>query len=207
MNFSRSSVLALLPLAALCVGCADGPVKPNPEAVAALRERYVLDAEPADAQTALDWRESQAGDAQPESADSGSDNENAPPSSQIVLVGQVGGMPNPWGKEHEPAFPWKEGQSTFFLVDPSTAAEFADHAAAEGLAHAEDCPFCSREAAEKTDAIAVVSFADEEGGDPAKIDTRDAFPIAEGDLVVVRGKWELIGDLLMIDADGIYRRP
>lgn len=199
----------LLPLLAfpllLLPGCADGPVKPDPAVMKSLREQYLLENEPADAVTPLDWREAREEPA----AEDGAPEEKPPAeeSKQVTLVGTVGGMPNPWGGENEPDFPWRKGQATFFLVDPSTVQEFASHAEAEGLEHAEDCPFCSREARNKTSSVAVVTFAStDDPKQPAAVDARDLFKLETGDLVVVHGEWLLKGDVLMVSADGLYKR-
>ncbi|QDV76289.1 hypothetical protein [Botrimarina mediterranea] len=199
---NRITLLPLLALPLLLLpGCADGPVKPDPEVVKSLRERYALETEPADAVTPLDWRE------QREAVDSEEEDEAAEEATPITLVGTVGGMPNPWGADNEPDFPWKKGQATFFLVDPSTVEEFASHAAAEGVEHAEDCPFCSREARNKTSSVAVVTFpSTEDPEQPAAVDARDLFKLEKGDLVVVHGQWTLKGDVLMVSADGLYKR-
>ena len=203
---TRFTLLPLLALPLLALGgCADGPVKPDPAVVKTLREQYVRTSEPADAVTPLDWRE--AREAAEPADDAAADKPVAEESKQITLVGTVGGMPNPWGADNEPDFPWKKGQATFFLVDPSTVEEFASHAAAEGVEHAEDCPFCSREARNKTSSVAVVTFASpDDPQKPAAVDTRDLFGLEKGDLVVVHGEWSLKGDVLMVSADGLYKR-
>ncbi len=203
------SIIQLLPLLALPLlllpGCADGPVKADPTVVKALREQYVLASEPADAVTPLDWREAHEAPAAEDAAVP--EEKPAEESKQVTLVGTVGGMPNPWGAENEPDFPWKEGQATFFLVDPSTVEEFASHAEAEGLEHAEDCPFCSREARNKTSSVVVVTFpSTDDSKEPAAVDARDLFKLEKGDLVVVHGEWTLKGDVLMVSADGLYKR-
>lgn len=197
----KAPLLSLLSLSLLALaGCAEGPVKPDPAVVKSLRELYVVDVEPADAVTPLDWREAH------EAAAAGSDAGEGK-SKQVALVGTVGGMPNPWGAENEPDFPWKKGKAMFFLVDPSTVEEFASHAAEEGLEHAEDCPFCSREARGKTSSVAVVTFpASGDSQEPAAVDARDLFKLERGDLVVVHGEWSLKGDVLMVSADKLYKR-
>lgn len=220
----RDLLALALGAVALTLGCADGTVKPDPERLAALRSEYVLEVEPADAMTPLDWRDTQEEEpgvvegvvnlldtvevAVETSADGSTEVDVAvdPPAepNRIVLKGLVGGMPNPWGADVEPDFPWKKGQATFFLVDPPTADEFSSHAEEQGDDHAADCPFCAREAANKANAVAAVTFRDA-AGEPLPIDARDLFGVAQGDLVVVRGVWSLAGDLLMVDADGLYR--
>lgn len=202
---TKTHPLPLLALSLLLLsGCADGPVKADPAVVKALREQYVLASEPADAVTPLDWREeheaAKADEANPE-------DKPAEEAKQVTLVGTVGGMPNPWGADNEPDFPWKKGQATFFLVDPSTVEEFATHAAEEGVEHAEDCPFCSREARNKTSSVAVVTFpSPEDSKVPAAVDSRDLFGLERGDLVVVHGEWMLKSGVLMVSADGLYKR-
>lgn len=199
MFCARFFPLAMLPLLA-CAGCAEGPIKPDPAFVGELQKRFVLGTEPTGAQTPLDWR-----DARETSTEEPAD-ESAEATS-VVLVGQIGGMPNPWGAEVEPHFPWRQDEATFFLVDPSTCAEFSSHASEAGEDHAADCPFCAREAAKKANSVAVVTFMDENKTDqPLAISAQQAFGLQAGDLVVVRGQWNLVGDLLVIEADGIFKR-
>ena len=177
-------------------GCAEGPVKADPAVVAELRSRYLLGEEPAGAVTPVGWREEQD-----ESAD-----EAEIADREAVLVGRIGGMPNPF-TETEAAYPWRENEATFFLVDPATAAEFAEHAEEQGDDHAADCPFCAREAANKTSSIVAVTFVSSDGK-PTPIDARELLGVAEGDTVVVRGKLSLVlpGDLLVMKASGLYTR-
>lgn len=184
----------------LATGCADGPTKTDPAILNSLREVLVMDAEPEGAITPLDWRD------EIEAAEA-----SDPPATahnQIVLVGKVGGMPNPWPEQY-PKFPWVRDESTFFLVDPSTVAEFEAHAggsAEEAEAHAADCPFCAREAANQSKAVAAISFVDEKG-EPNKIDIRELFGLAKGDVVVVKGTASMLGDdLLVVQANGLFRR-
>ena len=206
LPMTKSQLLPLLALPLfLLPGCADGPVKADPAVVKALREQYVLASEPADAVTPLDWREAREA---PVAEDGAAPEEKpAEESKQVTLVGTVGGMPNPWGADNEPDFPWKAGQATFFLVDPSTVEEFVTHAAEEGVEHAEDCMFCARKATEKTSSVVVVTFpSPEDPKVPAAVDSRELFGLERGDLVVVHGEWTLKGDVLMVSADGLYKR-
>lgn len=191
-------------LGLLLIGCGEGPTKVDPTILSSLRKVWFMDAEPEGAITPLDWRdeleEAEASDATTE----GSTAE----ASQVILVGKVGGMPNPWPEQY-PEFPFVMNESTFFLVDPSTVAEFEAHAggsAEEAEAHAADCPFCAREAANQSKAVAAINFVDEKG-DPQKIDVRELFGLAKGDVVVVKGEASLLGgDLLVVEANGIFSR-
>src|SRR5262245_47135720 len=45
-------------------------------------------------------------------------------SLDVVVVGQIGGMPNVWPDTH-PHFPWYPGQASFFIVDNKVAKQFA----------------------------------------------------------------------------------
>jgi len=119
----------------------------------------------------------------------------------VVVVGQIGGMPNVWPDTHAD-FPWYEGQASFFLVDSRIAAQFAAHAKSHGGAH--NCAFCQGLAAKNVQAIAVVNFVDE-NGEILRVDARELLKLKENQAVVVRGKAKLLaGSMLVIDADGIY---
>lgn len=197
--FPRPAALfGLIGLLVLPAGCAEGPVKADPAIAEHLRVSFQLAEEPDGAQTPLDWREAAEGAEQGDAA-------AAAEPTGVVLMGRVGGMPNPW-PESEANFPWREGEATFFLVDPATADDFAEHAGEAGDDHAADCPFCAREAAAKSNAVAAVTFAGEDGK-PAKVDARELFGLKPGDTVVVSGAAKLLGgELLVVEADGLYRR-
>jgi hypothetical protein len=118
----------------------------------------------------------------------------------VVLVGQIGGMPNVWPETH-PQFPWYAGQASFFLVDSKIAAQFATHAKAHG---GEDCAFCRQLAAQNANAVAVVNFVDAQGN-ILEVDARQLLPLKERQTVVIRGRARLLaGTLLVVDADGVY---
>jgi hypothetical protein len=122
-------------------------------------------------------------------------------SQEVVVVGQIGGMPNVWPETH-PNFPWYKGQASFFLVDSKVAAQFATHAKNHGGNHS--CSFCQSLARKNANAIAVVNLTDEQGK-TLRIDTRELMDLKEHTTVVVRGKAKLLsGRLLVIDADGIH---
>jgi len=143
------------------------------------------------------------------------DHGHAPPSEQkpaaeptikemdVVIVGSVGGVPNPTSQSH-PEFPFAKGEAMFFLADPEAAEEFAEH----GHQHApgEECAFCAAHAADSTELLAVVQFHDE-NGKVLSVDARDLFDLKEKETVVVRGKARIApGGMLAIDATGLYVR-
>jgi hypothetical protein len=120
---------------------------------------------------------------------------------EVVLVGQIGGMPNVWPETH-PDFPWYKGQASFFLVDAKIASQFATHAKAHGGNH--NCSFCQSMARKNANAIAVVNLVDEQGK-TLRIDARELLDVKESQKVAVRGKAKLLGGrLLVIDADGVH---
>lgn len=206
---NKLCVLALLAAPLWLTGCAEGPVKPDPAVVAALRERFVLEVEPADALSPLDWRDQQAEEEGPvevsATLDSAGEEPAADDDGRVVFIGRVGGMPDPFEKGLEPNFPWRNGKAVFFLVDAATADEFTDHLDGQDEDHAANCPFCAAHAANKLSAVATVIFPDE-GDEAAPVDSRDLFGVQEGELVVVRGEPTVIGDLLIVKADGLFRR-
>jgi hypothetical protein len=119
---------------------------------------------------------------------------------EVVLVGQIGGMPNVWPQTH-PDFPWYAGQASFFLVDNKIAAQFASHAKSHG---GEDCAFCRQLAAQNAAAVAVVNCVDAQGK-IIEVDARQLLGVKERQTVVIRGRARLLaGTLLVVDADGIY---
>jgi hypothetical protein len=160
--------------------------------LAAHRSRLRLAAPPGDAAQVLDVQKRLlAAKTQPD----------APKTRDVVVTGQIGGMPNVWPETH-PDFPWYRGQASFFLVDSKVAAQFAAHARRHGGGH--ECAFCKGLAAKNVHAIAVVNFVDEEG-QILRVDTRELLDLKENQTVTLRGKAKLLaGSMLVIDADGIY---
>ena len=121
----------------------------------------------------------------------------------VVLVGSVGGVPNP-SDQSTPDFPFAKGQAIFFLVDPEFAAEAEEHAHTH--AEGEECAFCAAHAADSAHAIAVVQFADEKGK-PLAVDARDLFELKEKETVVVKGKAKAAANgMITVDATGLYVR-
>lgn len=111
--------------------------------------------------------------------------------AEVSLLGRIGGGDPTWSPE-----------SAMFLVsDPS-------HEVANDPAHqckGDNCPFCKGKSGAEQ-AQAVIMLTDEEGKVPS-IDARKLLPLAEGQMVVVRGRPEVnaVGQLV-IHARGIYVR-
>ncbi|QDT72000.1 hypothetical protein [Lacipirellula limnantheis] len=121
----------------------------------------------------------------------------------VVLVGSVGGVPNP-SDQSTPDFPFAKGQAIFFLVDPEVAAEAEEHAHTH--APGEECAFCAAHAGDAAHAIAVVQFADEKGK-PLAVDSRELFELKEKETVVVKGKAKAAANgMITVDATGLYVR-
>jgi hypothetical protein len=121
----------------------------------------------------------------------------------VVLVGAVGGVPNP-SEQANPEFPFSKGKAAFFLADPEFVAEAEEHA--HQHADGEECAFCEAHAHESAHALALVQFADERGK-PLGVDARQLFELKEKETVVVRGKAKLDpSGLLTVDATGLYVR-
>jgi hypothetical protein len=121
----------------------------------------------------------------------------------VVLVGSVGGVPNPSDQSH-PEFPFTKGKAIFFLADPEAVAEMEEHAHVH--AEGEECAFCAAHAGDSAHMLAVVQFTDEQGKTLA-VDARDLFELKEKETVVVRGKAKVDpSGMLIVDATGLYVR-
>jgi hypothetical protein len=120
----------------------------------------------------------------------------------VVMVGSVGGVPNPSDQSH-PEFPFAKGQAVFFLADPEAVAEIEEHS--HKHAPGEECAFCAAHAAESAHLLAVVQFADEKGK-TLPIDVRELFELKEKETVVVEGKAKIDGGMLTVNATGLYVR-
>ncbi len=164
----------------------------DPGQVAAQRQQFTLAERPADAQGVLDLRRK---------LDSAKRPDGSARLAEVVVTGQIGGLPNPWGDTH-PDFPWDADQASFFLVDAKVAAQFAKHAKDHG--GDVDCPFCRRLATRNVNAIAVVNLVDEQVRIP-KVDARQLLDLKPGQVVVVRGTADLLGgSFVVINAKGIF---
>lgn len=121
----------------------------------------------------------------------------------VVLVGVVGGIPNPSSQTYA-EFPFAKDHAMFFLADPEAVADLEEH----GHQHApgEECAFCAAHAADATALIAAVQFADE-NGKVYPVDARELFELKEGETVVIRGTAKgQAGGIITVDATGLYVR-
>ncbi len=131
------------------------------------------------------------------------DHAHATESLNVVMVGHIGGLANPWANTR-PEFPFAKTQAIFYLADPLAIAENAEHEHTH--APGEECAFCAAHAEDRADMLAVVQFVDEKGN-VLPTDVRQLFDVKEKDMVVVSGKARIIaGDILVIDAQGLYIR-
>jgi hypothetical protein len=136
------------------------------------RGKLLLEVEPDGARSVLDVREAFK---QPE---------------QVVVVGKIGGVPNPWSK----------GRAAFVMIDPAM-----DHDSDN--CHDPGCPHCAlKREKKKLQATALVEFVQD--GTVVPIEAQTLFRVKEGQTVVVRGQAKLneASDTLVIEADGLHVR-
>ena len=120
---------------------------------------------------------------------------------EVVLVGMVGGVPNPSAQSH-PDFPFVENQAMFFLADPKAVAELEEHS--HHHAPGEECAFCAAHAPDAL--VAVVQFKGK-NGKPLRVDARELFELKEKETVVVKGTARIApGGMMTVDATGLYAR-
>ncbi len=121
----------------------------------------------------------------------------------VVMVGQIGGLANPW-EAAQPEFPFGKNETLFFLADPGAVAELE----ADGHAHApgEECSFCAAHADDNSALLAMVRFLDKDGA-VLRVDARQLFEVSENDTVVVQGSARIVeGGMMVVDATGLYIR-
>ncbi|NOZ40366.1 MAG: hypothetical protein GXP24_09085 [Planctomycetes bacterium] len=131
------------------------------------------------------------------------DHAHATESMNVVMVGHIGGLANPWA-EVQPEFPFAKARAVFFLADPRAIVENEE----SGHSHApgEECSFCAAHAEDQADMLAMVQLVDEEGK-VLPTDVRQLFDVKEKDTVVVSGKARVTaGGILVVDAQGIFVR-
>jgi len=121
----------------------------------------------------------------------------------VLMVGTIGGLANPW-EETQPDYPFTKNQASFFLADPGTITELE----ASGHVHApgEECAFCDAHAADGSALLAMVRFLDK-NGKVLPIGVPLMFDVNERDIVVIQGTARIVaGGMLVVDATGIYVR-
>lgn len=187
----KIALVAVAPtVLAVVIGCYGryqaSPVGPTPEQVAAAKAKLLQAEDPKSALTVVEAKSALAGGA----------------SKELTVAGVIGGMPNPFGQELRPDFPWVADEATFFLVDPATAAEFeGDHAHAPG----EECPFCQAKAHDMVDTVAMVGLLNDKAVTyPYRVD--QLLGLNEGTTVVVTGNATMLADVLVMEATGIHVR-
>ncbi|MCH7752111.1 MAG: hypothetical protein IH898_08155, partial [Planctomycetes bacterium] len=121
----------------------------------------------------------------------------------VLMVGTIGGLANPW-EETQPDYPFTKNQASFFLADPGAIAELE----ASGHVHApgEECAFCDAHAADGSALLAMVRFLDK-NGQVLPIGVPQMFDVKERDTVVIQGTARIVaGGMMVVDATGIYVR-
>lgn len=199
-------------LLAVFVGCEKPQSLPpgmTAKQVDSYRSALLLAAEPANAKTVIEVRdalkpaEQPAGDADSEATDAPVTEGTEAATAEVVVMGVIGGMPNPYGDQAMAEFPWVDDQAIFALVDPTSSAEFGDesHQHSDG----EECMFCAGKARKLVDTVALVTFVDEEGK-PIPVRSDLLLGLKEGSEVVVTGTGTYGLGTLRIMADGVYVR-
>lgn len=178
---SRPGILCLLAisfLAAYGCGLTGAPADPR---IAQWRAACVLTAEPEGSLGVLDVRETLV-------------EQKASELPEVVLVGRIGGVPDPWGR----------GEASFVVEELSVCGvegghDHHDHDAAS-------CPFCSKKI-NPLETLALVRFVDAEGL-VLPVSARDVFPVDAHQTVVVRGRAAIdpAGQLLVTARELYVRR-
>lgn len=188
VQFAAGSLLALY-----TIGCNPPGPRIDPAVLASYREQFLLADEPASPSTVAEVRATLEKNADPTAA------------TPVVLMGQVGGVPNPF-EETQPDFPWNTSEATFYLVDQDVASKLKAHLAEQGPDH-QDCPFCARAIRKSVDSMAAVSLRDK-SGKPIRIAASDLLELDEEEVVVIQGNASLLaGSMLVIDAEKIHVKP
>lgn len=182
----------ILALVAAAVGCQQRDSQPaasglSPSEAAVIRSQLVLAVEPPAAETVIEVRDAIQHAGIGATAD------------RVSVRGQIGGMPNPYGVDVQPQFPWVDGQAVFFLVDPTTASQFEDHQHAKG----EECSFCLGKARDLVDTVAMVQLH-AEGSAPILARADLLLGLKEGDSVVVTGTAREELGMLVVDGTGVH---
>ncbi len=121
----------------------------------------------------------------------------------VTVVGTLGGMPNPWGDDPSyTEFPFMSDSARLFLVDDTVAAESAKHSHSDPN---EVCAFCASHAEQNRDGVAMVTFSDDTGEVyPYRADRLlKSWNLKPGQRLAIVGKAQLLGDLLVVEAEGL----
>ena len=159
---------------------------PNRDVGGAAGAQYLLEAEPAAAQSVVDVRALL-------------DEKKAP--ADVVVVGRISGLGQPT---------WDPERAAFMVADLSLAGE-ADAAKDEHdetpKHDAEACPFCRVKKKKELAGLALVQVVDADGSIPS-VDARQLLGLQDGQTVVVRGQGEIdkLGTFV-VRSNGIYVRP
>jgi len=175
----RHGLLALgMVVAVLASGCGQSETVTlvDPQVVAEQRARFLLPEEPAGAQSIMELAEGELA------------------ADQAVLVGLIGGVPEPW----------TAGKASFIMADPAALLDL--EAEAHDGCSGDGCPFCSKKKDKASTGLAVVRFEDG-SGNLLPLDVRQLFDLQEKTMVVVRGKVrrDELG-YVVVEADGLYIR-
>jgi hypothetical protein len=188
--------LGLIALMAMTAGCLERVVETtaapgiSAEETAEIRSQLLVAVAPPAAKSVIEVRDLLA------------DAKKGQTPDQVSVIGQIGGMPNPYGDDVQPEFPWVNGEAVFFLVDPTTAAEFEGHQHEKG----EECSFCMGKARDLVDTVAMVRLhGGASGSIPARADV--LLGLGEGDTVVVTGTARDELGMLVVDAKGVHVSP
>lgn len=186
----RSSGLLTLAVVSLC-GCLVGvgchKVGSTGSDSAAGGEKYLLTAEPADAESITACRAVLEGKQDRQ---------------ELVICGRIDGLSQPT---------WDPERAAFMLADLSLKeAKPAEDAATHDKTpkhDAENCPFCKAKTKKELAGLAMVEVVDEQGATP-RVDARELLGLKDGQVVVVRGRGQIdaLGNLV-VQADGIFVRP
>ena len=148
--------------------------------------KYLLDAEPAAAQSVVDVRALL---------------EEKKTPTDIVMVGRISGLSQPT---------WDPERAAFMVADLSLAGdvEAKPQEHDETPKHdAEACPFCRAKKKQELAGLALVQVVDADGSIPA-VDARELLGLQDGQTIVVRGQGAIdkLGTFI-VRTDGIYVRP
>lgn len=121
----------------------------------------------------------------------------------VVMVGQIGGLANPW-EASQPEFPFSKNETLFFLADLGAIAEL--ETSGHNHAPGEECSFCAAHADDNSTLLAMVRFLGKDGA-VLHVDARQLFDVKETDTVVVQGWARIVeGGMMVVDATGLYIR-